>query len=101
MLLFLKAPYVAQVRAGTKTATIRPWKTCTLKRGDPLTFSGNIKATITSVTPRRFDTLTKADICDDGFPSRAAFDAAVAAIYPDLPPDAPCVVLRFRVTRRR
>lgn len=99
MLIFVQRIYLQRIRAGTKTATVRPWKTCTLQPGDPLVFSGGVRATITRVTPRRLNTLTDAEIRADGFPSRAAFRAAVRRLYPTLPPDAPCVVLHFTLRR--
>jgi hypothetical protein len=100
MLLLLQRHYLQQVRAGTKTATIRPWKTCKLKRGDPLVFSGRVYVTITRVVHCTFDTVSAADAQADGFPSAAACRRALHEHYAHLDHDAPCVVLHFRLARR-
>jgi hypothetical protein len=99
-LLLLKRQYLQQVRAGTKTATIRPWKTTTLQPGDRLVFSGGVRAIITRVVRCTVATVSLADCQADGFTSARAFRRAMRAIYPQLAPDAPCVVLHFRLARR-
>jgi len=96
-LLLLKRHYLQQVRAGTKTATIRPWKTTTLKPGDRLVFSGGVRAIITRVVRCTIDTVSAADCQADGFASSRAFRRAMRDIYPQLADDAPCVVLHFRL----
>jgi hypothetical protein len=108
MLLFLKAPYLARVRSGQKTTTIRPWKTCRLVAGDLLHFptGGNVRgsqvvARITDVRRVRFGDLTAADARRDGFPTLRALRAAFAAIYPAVTLDTPVVVLAFVVITNR
>ena len=95
MLIFVKGRYLDQIKAGTKTATFRPWKTTTLQRDDQLHFNGRVRVTITRVVRSTLSTVTDDDIRAIGFASRSAFRRAIRELYPTLPPDAPCVVLHF------
>jgi hypothetical protein len=108
MLLFLKAPYLARVRRGLKTTTIRPWKTCRLIVGDTLHFptGGNVRgsqvvARITGVRRVRFGDLTAADARVDGFKTLRALREAFAALYPAVTLDTSVVVLTFVVVTNR
>lgn len=99
LLLFVKRHGYDQIVAGTKTATIRPWKQTTLRRGDTLSFNGRLHCRITRVVRATVATLTAADALAAGFPSPAACRRTLRALYPTLTPASPCVVLHFRAPK--
>lgn len=95
MLILLKQRFVNQVLAGTKTSTIRPWPRCSLRPGSPISFNGRVRATCTAVERTRLADLIDADICADGFVSRADFNAAFREFYPHATPETLVWVIRF------
>jgi hypothetical protein len=101
VLIFVKGEYLDQIKRGEKTATLRPWKTCRMKPGDPLVFNGKVHATLTRVVQRELGTLSAADIQAEGFATREDFRRAVRRLYPTLTSTSPCVVLHFRLSPRR
>lgn len=108
MLLFVKRPLLDLIVRGTKTTTIRPWKTCRLQPGGMLHFphGGNdaslqTRARILRVQRVSFRDLTAADARRDGFPTLRAFRETFAAIYPAVTPDTPVVVITFVVVTNR
>lgn len=94
--------YLAPVRAGTKTTTVRYRETITPGRAT-LVFAGKettskVAATVTEVVPRRLSDLTDADARADGFADRAELVERLRALhYPDMPDDADITVVRFTV----
>lgn len=95
MLLFVKGPALAQIAAGQKTATIRPWRKCKLQPGTVLSFNGRVRVVLTRVEFSTLDALSVASARAAGFPSRAACQRQLHALYPTLASAAPCVVLHF------
>jgi hypothetical protein len=100
MLIFVKGPALDRIERGLKTATVRPWKRCSLRRGATLLFNGRVSTRLTRVVCCTLETMTVADARAAGYPSRAAFLRAYRALYPLAPADAPCVVLHFTSPRR-
>ncbi len=96
MLLFVKGPALAQIVAGRKTATIRPWRRCKLQPGSVLSFNGRVRVVLQRVElVARLDALPVAAARAAGYSSRAACLRALHALYPALDLSAPCVVLHF------
>lgn len=96
----MKAHYLPLIERGEKTATIRPWRTCTLQPGAVLSFNGKLRARLVRATLCTLDTVTDTHIAADGFPSRAAFLRAYRSHYPTVARNAPCCVLEFTVSPR-
>jgi hypothetical protein len=99
VLLFVKARYLPRIQRGEKTATIRPWRTCSLQPGARLSFNGKLRARLVRVTLCTLNTVSDAHIAADGFPSRAAFRRAYRSHYPTAARNAPCCVLEFALAR--
>lgn len=96
MLLFVKGKALAQIAAGRKTATVRPWRRCKLQPGTVLSFNGRVRVTLLRVElVARLDALPVASARAAGFSSRIACVRAMRANYPALDVSAPCVVLHF------
>lgn len=75
--------------------TVRPWKTCKLRPGSPLSFNGKVRVTLTHVEQVRLGDMTEADCRADGFDSCRAFHAAFRAHYPASSRDSLVWLLRF------
>jgi ASC-1-like (ASCH) protein len=96
MLIFVKGCYEGLIAAGEKTTTVRLWKSCRLQPGDPLSFNGRVRATITAVEQRRLGDLDDRDALADGFPSQSAFRRAFREYYPLASLDSPVTVLHSK-----
>ena len=95
MLIFLKGYYLPLIVDGRKTTTLRPWKTCTLRRGRTMTFNGRVRVTLTKVEQRRLLDLTDDDARANGQADRYDLRRAFRRHYPDLPRDVRVWVLTF------
>lgn len=80
--------YLALIRAGRKTSTIRAWATCRVQPGASLTFTNyreHIRARCVRVDHVAVDALTDTDAQTDGFASRVELLAALHRHYAALP----------------
>jgi hypothetical protein len=80
MLLF-KKKFLAAIRSGEKTQTIRLWKFRHMRAGQRNYIPGIGHIRITSVEPVDIDSLTDADAIPDGFPSAVALQTELRTIY--------------------
>lgn len=80
MLLF-KRKFLDDIRSGTKTQTIRLWKHRMMRSGQRSYIPGVGPVKITVVEQVDVDTLTDADAIPDGFPTAAALQQELRAIY--------------------
>ncbi len=80
MLLF-KKKFLAAIREGTKTQTIRLWKRRMMKAGQRSYIPGAGYICIESVEQVALDDLTEEDAVRDGFDTLGALRAEIAAIY--------------------
>lgn len=95
-ILTVKRRYLALIRSGEKTSTIR--LTCKVQPGDVLTFTDyrdSVRTRCQSVERLRVQDLTDAHARADGFDTRVDLLAALHAHYPDLSPKAGVWVVRF------
>ncbi len=81
MLLF-KKKFLAAIRSGEKTQTIRLWKRRQLRAAQASYVPGVGYIHIEAVDRVELDTLTDADAVPDGFPSADALRSEIAALYP-------------------
>lgn len=95
--------YRERVVAGTKYATVRrgrrhakPGQAIELRFG----WRGSMPAHVTRVSFVRVADLTSADALADGFTCRDELLAALERHYPDITPDDPVTIIRFRLDRR-
>lgn len=80
MLLF-KKKFLDDIRNGTKTQTISLWKHRRMKAGQRSYIPGIGPIRVTAVDAVDIETLTDADAIPDGFPTAAALEAELRAIY--------------------
>jgi hypothetical protein len=80
MLLF-KRKFLAAIRSGEKTQTIRLWKFRHMRAGQRSYIPGVGPIRITAVEPVEIDALTDADAIPDGFPSAVALRRELRTIY--------------------
>lgn len=80
MLLF-KKKFLAAIRSGEKTQTIRLWKRRCMRGGQRSHIPGIGAVEIVSVTPVEIDQLTDADAIPDGFPTADALRSELASLY--------------------
>ncbi|MGC4003126.1 MAG: ASCH domain-containing protein [Pirellulales bacterium] len=114
MLLF-KKKFLDAIRDGTKTQTIRVWRTLRYRAGQRSYIPGVGYIRIESIEPVEVDQLTDADALPDGFASAATLRAELAAIYADpacaggqayrlrfrvLPTDEQAAAIAARVARK-
>lgn len=81
MLLF-KKKFLAAIRSGEKTQTIRLWKVCRLRTGQRSYIPGVGHIRITGVEAVELAQLTDADARPDGFETADQLRAEVARLYP-------------------
>ena len=81
MLLF-KKKFLAAIRAGEKTQTIRLWKHRRMKSGQRSYIPGAGHIQITAVEEVELERLTDADARPDGFESAEQLRAEIAKLYP-------------------
>jgi hypothetical protein len=81
MLLF-KKKFLAAIRAGTKTQTIRLWKYRRMRPGQRSYIPGAGYIRIVAVEQVALDALGEGDARLDGFETAAALRAEIAALYP-------------------
>ena len=81
MLLF-KKKFLAAIRAGEKTQTIRLWKHRRMRAGQRSYIPGIGPIRLTAVEEVDLDGLTDADARPDGFQSAAELRAEIARLYP-------------------
>ena len=82
MLLF-KKKFLAAIRSGEKTQTIRLWKHRMMRAGQRSYTPGVGYLRITAVDEVEIDQLTDADAVPDGFPSADALRNELRLIYAD------------------
>jgi hypothetical protein len=80
MLLF-KKKFLAAIRSGEKTQTIRLWKFRHMRAGQRSYIPGVGSIRITAVESVDIDALTDADAIPDGFPSASALQHELRTIY--------------------
>ena len=80
MLLF-KKKFLAQIRSGEKTQTIRLWKYRRMKSGQRSYIPGIGYIVIESVEPVKLARLTDADAVLDGFPSADLLRNEIRSLY--------------------
>ena len=81
MLLF-KKKFLAAIRGGEKTQTIRLWKHRRMRAGQRSYIPGAGPIRLTAVEEVDLDGLTDADARPDGFDSAAELRAEIARLYP-------------------
>lgn len=81
MLLF-KKKFLAAIRAGQKTQTIRLWKYCRMRAGQRSYIPGAGPIQIDAVDEVELAQLTDADARPDGFDSADQLRAEIAQLYP-------------------
>jgi hypothetical protein len=82
MLLF-KKKFLAAIRAGEKTQTIRLWKHRRMRAGQRSYIPGVGPIRVTSVEEVRLEELTDADAQPDGFATADELRREIAALYPE------------------
>lgn len=80
MLLF-KKKFMAAIRTGEKSQTIRLWKVCRMKSGQRSYIPGAGYIRVLSVEPVELTQLTDDDARPDGFASADALRAELAVLY--------------------
>lgn len=94
-ILTVTTRYLDQIRAGTKTSTIRTH--CRVRTGDRVTFTNyreSVRTRCVHVRSARLDALTEADAQADGFATRAALLQALREHY-SLASDAVVWIIAF------
>jgi hypothetical protein len=81
MLLF-KKKFLAAIRRGEKTQTIRLWKHRRLRAGQRSYIPGAGHVRVTAVEPIELDRLTDEDARLDGFETARALRAEIERLYP-------------------
>lgn len=82
-MLLLKKKFLAAIRSGEKTQTIRLWKFRHMRAGQRSYIPGVGPIQVTAVEPVEIDALTDADAIPDGFPSAEALQHELRTIYGD------------------
>jgi len=82
MLLF-KKKFLAAIRSGEKTQTIRLWKHRRMRAGQRSYIPGVGYIRITAVDPVELDSLTDADARPDGFPNAQLLREEILRLYPE------------------
>lgn len=98
-ILTAKTAYLASIRNGQKTATIRP--TCKVQPGEMLTFTDyrtSVRTRCTSVDQVKVSDLTQRHAHADGFADLPALLDALRSHYPDLASSARVWVIRFALS---
>ena len=80
MLLF-KKKFIAQIKSGEKTQTIRLWKYCRMRAGQKSYIAGIGYVRIDSIERIELASLTDADAMLDGFPSADELRSELCALY--------------------
>ena len=80
MLLF-KKKFLAAIRSGEKSQTIRLWKHCRMKTGQRSYIPGAGYIRVLAIDRVEIDTLTDADALPDGFPSAEALRSELHSLY--------------------
>jgi hypothetical protein len=81
MLLF-KKQFLPAIRQGTKTQTIRLWKSARMRAGQRSYIPGIGYIRVTGVDRVRLEDLTDADAAPDGFATADALREELARLYP-------------------
>jgi hypothetical protein len=79
--LLFKKKFMAAIRAGEKTQTIRLWKVCRMKSGQRSYIPGAGYIRVMSVEPVELAELTDDDARPDGFASADALREELATLY--------------------
>ncbi len=82
MLLF-KKKFLAAIRSGEKTQTIRLWKYRRMRAGQRSYIPGAGYIRVTAVDPVDLDRLTDADAIPDGFSTAGQLCEELARLYPE------------------
>ena len=80
MLLF-KKKFLADIRSGAKTQTIRLWPFCRMKAGQRSYIPGAGYIRVLAVDPIDVSDLSDADAIPDGFPNAASLQAELRSLY--------------------
>jgi len=94
MLLFKKKFFEA-ITTGAKRQTVRVWPKRRMRAGQVEFIPGLGRVLITGFEPVRPADLTEEDALLDGFPSRSALLAELAALYGERLESVPCFRIRF------
>jgi hypothetical protein len=78
-----KKQFADAIRQGTKTTTLRRWKTCKLSPGDRAYSMGIGWLRIRAAEPIELSALKEADARTDGFESLVELRAMLKRLYPD------------------
>lgn len=81
-MLLMKKRFFDDIRAGSKTSTLRYWRWPHVRAGSAHTVPGLGRIRVRSVRPICLDELTDDDARADGFESLEAMHAALAKFYP-------------------
>ncbi len=81
MLLFKKR-FLAAIRAGSKTQTVRLWQHCRMKAGQRSYIPGVGYIRVLAVDAVQLNELTEADAVADGFASAQLLRDEIEALYP-------------------
>jgi hypothetical protein len=79
--LLFKKKFLAAIRSGEKTQTIRLWNACRMKSGQRSYIPGAGYIRVLDVSPVEVDQLTDADALPDGFPSAAELRRELTELY--------------------
>ncbi len=80
-MLLMKRIYFDAIRAGSKTTTLRYWRTPRVRAGQSYRIPGLGKIVVKLIAPVTLKSLTAADAQADGFASMAALRHALRMLY--------------------
>ena len=101
MLLF-KKKFLEAIRSGEKTQTVRLWKRCMFRAGQPSYIPGAGYIRITEVDRVELDELTDDDARPDGFPTIESLRTEIATLYPQPWPEGLAAYrVRFHIMNDR
>ena len=81
-MLLMRKEFFEDIRAGTKTTTLRYWRWCHVRAGGVQTVPGLGKVRIEAARPIEPRELTDEDARTDGFDNVAALRRALDRLYP-------------------
>lgn len=82
-MLLIKQKFLAAIRAGTKTQTIRLWPRRQMRTGQRSYIPGVGYIRITQVEPIALSELTDADAVPDGFETAETLRSEIESLYAD------------------
>lgn len=81
-MLLMKKKFLADIRAGVKSTTLRFWRWCHVSEGSLQTVPGLGKVRINSAECVQIEDLTDEDARADGFDDLRALQQALGELYP-------------------